>query len=130
MRSNEVGIADAEIYPGRDICKILHSCHCVRNTVLNLQVLKVYAYKPVKNFAFKNYSLNSLSCVRTLIHKTVQISVCRTSILLVFQTKKECRLILLDLILHSFNLFIHFVSIADFSELFQANIGLFCPPIN
>ena len=86
-------IADAEIYPGRDICKILHSCHCVRITVLNLQVLKVYAYKPVKNFAFKNHSLNSFTFVRTFIYKTVQISACRTSIQPCIKTKKECRLI-------------------------------------
>ena len=82
-------IADAEICHSGDICKIFRSRYCVWFTVLNLQVLKVYAYKPVKNFAFKNHLLNSLSCVRTLICKTVQISVDRTSILLVLRQKKN-----------------------------------------
>jgi len=84
-----IGIADAEICHSGDICKIFRSRHCVRITVLNLQVLKVYTYKPAKNFAFKNRLINSFTFVRTLICKTVQISANSTSIHLVFQTKKR-----------------------------------------
>ena len=100
-----IGIADAEICHSGDIFKIFRSRHCVRDTVLSLQVLKVYTYKPAKNFVLKNHLLNSLSCVRTLVYKTVQISANRISIHLVFQTKKECRLIPFGF-LHSSNLLI------------------------
>ena len=89
-----IGIADAEICHSGDICKIFRSRYCVRITVLNLQVLKVYTYKPAKNFAFKNRLINSFTFVRTLICKTVQISANSTSIQPCIQTKKECRLIL------------------------------------
>ena len=88
-----IGIADAEICHSGDICKIFRSRYCVRITVLNLQVLKVYTYKPAKNFAFKNRLINSFTFVRTLICKIVQISANSTSIQPCIQTKKECRLI-------------------------------------
>ena len=116
MRSNEVGIADAEICHSGDICKIFRSRYCVK-ILSNLFGFRTYTHtNPMKTLRLKNRSINSFIFVRTLICKTVQISVDRTSILLVFQTKKECRPIPLDLILHSFNLFIHFVSIADLLE--------------